>query len=436
LTAIIPLKKQAKVMISTQSLRKCISNNRDELIIYGADNFSQFPQRNATVASKSDRTLPVACSGDLVILRGKLDKAYHNWLQSLGLGSDYVVEYKAQSSDMSLSELIINDPAPIKEIIQKTGKKPIYVPWYSGQNETEVAKVLGSDLFGASYSITLKYNDKASFKAVCRQLGLPVVEGKIFEMNRDISKNFLEMKQIVNDYLSSYKTVIIRGTLGEFGMSLYKTDGSDISDVYHDILNSGEKSVIIEPFLSVISSPNDQWAISSNGNINHLGIVDQILENGMVHVASLKGGGMSPNILNTITEASFKIVSDMAESGYTGVVGIDYIDSEDGLFPVENNARFNGSSYARMIVDNIEALTSPIPCWKFIKIKTPACSFLELTERIKPILYDGKKTYSVFPYNCDKLSQTGNFSVILLAKNSDQISNLEKLLKQMDVKRN
>ncbi|RLI99380.1 MAG: hypothetical protein DRP08_07210, partial [Candidatus Aenigmatarchaeota archaeon] len=118
------------------------------------------------------------------------------------------------------------------------------------------------------------------------------------------------------------------------------------------------------------------------------------------------------------------------------VVGIDYIVSDDGIFPVENNARFNGSSYVSMIVDNIEELTSPIPCWKFIKIKTPTCSFSELTERIKPVLYDGNKLNSVFPFNCDALALTGDFAVVLLAENVERISFLEESLKMMGVKRN
>jgi predicted ATP-grasp superfamily ATP-dependent carboligase len=56
------------------------------------------------------------------------------------------------------------------------------------------------------------------------------------------------------------------------------------------------------------------------------------------------------------------VVINMAEFGYRGVVGIDYIVSDEGIFPVENNARFNASSYVSMIVDNIEKLTPPIPC--------------------------------------------------------------------------
>jgi len=64
-------------MYSYQSLRKCISNNDNELIIYGADNFSQFSRRDASVNSKCDRALPVARGDELVVLREKLDHAYH-----------------------------------------------------------------------------------------------------------------------------------------------------------------------------------------------------------------------------------------------------------------------------------------------------------------------------------------------------------------------
>ena len=44
------------------------------------------------------------------------------------------------------------------------------------------------------------------------------------------------------------------------------------------------------------------------------------------------------------------------------------LPDEKGLFPVENNARFNCSSYVSLILDNIEKLKSPIPHWKFMKI--------------------------------------------------------------------
>ncbi|HJH29143.1 MAG TPA: hypothetical protein C5S51_05540 [Methanosarcinaceae archaeon] len=423
-------------MYEYQSLRKSISNNDNELIIYGADNFSQFSRRDVSVNSKCDIVLPVACGDELVVLRGKLDQEYHKWLRSYGLGSDYVVEYNAQSRDMSLSELIINDPEPVKKIIRQIGKKPVYVPWFSGHVEAEAAKTIGADLFGATETATIKYNDKSAFKTTCRELGVPVVKGTVFDMHPENNENCIELKNIISGYLATCETVIIRGTLGEAGMSLYKTQGNDISKIYQEIAISGEKSIMIEPFLNVLSSPNDQWVISRDGNIQSLGMRDQICERGMVHIGTIKGAKTSPDILNYITKTSEKIVTNMAEFGYRGVAGIDYIVSDDGIFPVENNARFNGSSYVSMIVDNIEKLITPIPYWKFIKIKTSACSFIELTKRIKPVLYDGKKLNSVFPFSCDTLPLSGDFAVILLAENMDEIFNMEVSLKEMGVKRN
>lgn len=75
--------------------------------------------------------------------------------------------------------------------------------------------------------------------------------------------------------------------------------------------------------------------------------------------------------------------------------------------------------------------TVEYPYWKFIKIKTSAGSFLELTERIQPVLYDGKKLNSVFPYNCNALPLTGDLAVVLLAENMDRIFYLEESLKGM-----
>ena len=89
-----------------------------------------------------------------------------------------------------------------------------------------------------------------------------------------------------------------------------------------------------------------------------------------------------------------------------------------------------------MIVDNIEQkLMVPIPYWKFIKIKTSACSFLELTKRMESILYDDNKSNCVFPYNCNALPVSGDFAVVILAENMAQIINLEESLKEIGIKR-
>ncbi|PCH67079.1 MAG: hypothetical protein COC06_11820 [Bacteroidales bacterium] len=414
--------------------RDYISDNDNELLIYSADNFAQFSQRSSSVASKSDRPLAVATSNDVVVLRGTLDREYHNWLRSLGLGSDLIIEYGEDITGMSLSELILINPDPIIEIIQKTGRKPVYVPWFSGVVENEAAKALGAELFGATESETLKYNDKASFKNICKQLDIPVVEGVSFEMKPHISDNFYSMKSIIQNILQRNDTVIIRGALGESGLSLYKTRGNDIDKIYQEIADSGENVVIIEPFLNVSFSPNDQWIISRDGSINHLGIRDQICKEGLIHTGTYSKSNISIDNAEYIRDTSFKIATEMVKTGYVGVIGIDYIVCDKGVFPVENNARFNGSSYVSLIVDNIQKVFAPVPVWKFMKIKTSPCSFNELKEKLKLNIYDGEKLNSIFPYNCEALSDTGYFSLVILAENAEIISILEKKLKEIEYK--
>ncbi len=417
-------------MTNYPPLRKCISDDDSELVIYGADNFSQFPRRNGSVSSKCDRALAAACSDDLVVLRTTLDHDYYDWLRSCDLGSGHVVKYKAASNDASLSELIIDDPAPVLKVIKELGRKPVYTPWFSGAWDSKAAHVLGAELFGAPQAVTLKYNDKAEFKAICRKLTVPVVEGETFTFHPQDSANYPEMAAMVNRYLTSHKTVIIRGTLGESGMSLYKTAGMDLQDLYREIADSGEQQVLIEPFLKLTATPNDQWAIGRDGTLNHLGMLDQICEKGMVHVGNVKGQQPDQDVYDYIYDTSHHIVTDMAASGYCGVVGIDYIVSGEGIFPVENNARFNGSSYVSMVVHNIELLTATsIPFWKFIKTRTSPCSFSELTDRLTPHLYDGSKLNSVFPLNCKELAGSGYFAIVLLAENLEQILQLEDFLK-------
>ncbi len=415
-------------MTNNPLLRFIISNDEKEVIVYSADNFSQFPTRNTSVSSKCDRALAAARSNDLVILRGKLDKEYQQWLSSHGLGTDYIVEYKQPETGHTLSELIVANPNPVKKMIQKLGGNPVYVPWYSTQQETIAANIIGAELFGAAESETLKYNDKATFKALCQKLDIPVVDGAVFSIQADDNDNFRQMEILINRYKANHDTVIIRGTLGETGASLYKTQGDNLASIYQTIVASHEKTVLIEPFLKVFSSPNDQWVIDRKGKIAHIGIVDQECRDGMHHVGSLKGLELAPGVYDTITQTSLKIVTNMAKSGYCGVIGIDYIVSDEGIFPVENNARFNGSSYVHITVHNIEEKIGAVPFWKFVKLNTQPCSFAALVQQLSTVIYDGKRANSIFPLNCDALLQTGAFSIVILAQDIQHIQSLENEL--------
>lgn len=145
------------------------------------------------------------------------------------------------------------------KVIKEVGRKPVYTPWFSGDLEVKAAHVLGAELFGAPQAVTLKYNDKAEFKAICRKLTIPVIEGETFTFHPADNANYQEMTTF----------------------------------------------------------------------------------------------------------------------------------------------------------------------WKFIRTRTSPCSFFELTDRLTPHLYDGSKLNSVFPLNCKELAGSGDFAIMLLAENPEQILQLE-----------
>jgi biotin carboxylase len=301
--------------------------------------------------------------------------------------------------------------------------------------EAEAAKVIGADLFGAAEATTLHYNDKSEFKIICKDLGIPVVEGTSFEVDLNNGDNGRDMGRVILNILEQHDEVIIRGSLGESGMSLYRTTGGDIPNLYEKIVSSGEKKVIIEPFLDVISTPNDQWAIDTNRAIYHQGLADQICENRLIHIGTQNCPLPARRVSDYINETSYRIVKQMSASGYTGVLGIDYIVTCEGIYPVENNARFNGSTFVRLILNQIEIKHLSTAYWKFIKLISSPCTFSELIERLGPLLFDGNKRNSVFPYNCNAIESNGCFSIILLSEDYNHLVYLEHLLRKRGIKR-
>jgi hypothetical protein len=364
-----------------------------------------------------------------------LDLPYYEWLRSHNLSTRHVVEYRVASSEKTLAETIRDNPEPVQRCIEKVGKKPIFVPHYSGGKEAQAAEAIGAELFGSDEETILKYFSKDAFKDACKRLGIETVRGTAHEIDEDNHLDYMELEDLVSKLLHSYPSVIIKGVHGSQGSSLYTTeDASDVQEVYEQILAQRERKVLVEPFLKVIASPNDQWVINRDGQISSLGLSAQLFE-GLVHAGNLKGQYFHEDLYRKITEISHRITQNMAEQGYCGVLGIDYIISNQGVYPIENNARVNGSSYTFMIVDAVAPAIGSVPCWKFFRAKTDPCTFPELYERIGALIYDGKKRNCVFPYDCDALSMNGTFAVNLFAVDMYHIQYLERALGELGVER-
>ncbi|MEZ4753199.1 MAG: hypothetical protein R3A13_02690 [Bdellovibrionota bacterium] len=424
----------------TLTFRQSISRNKDEQVIFCTDILSE-PQRevfakiNPFVNLKSSRALPIALDEDIVVISGTLEPEYYAWLRSLGLGPKTVVAYNHQGTDKSLSELIIEDSSNIEKEITKSGRQPVLVPFYSGQTEAACAKLLSAELFGAPTGVCDKYFNKDTFKKICQSLEIPTVEGESHTLNQNKKLDIREIEKLVSSLLSNYSSVLIRGEMGSSGSSLYKTNcPSEIADLYLKMKANNDTTVLVEPLLNVIASPNDQWVINRDREISHIGLTGQLFKD-LKHAGNIKGLYFSERIYDYITSASKVIVEEMARDSYTGVLGIDYIVTEKGIYPIENNARLNGSTFTYGLVDRVEETIGKVSCWKFFKAKSDPQSFNSLAAKLGPLLYDGTAVNRIFPYDCDTLTLNGSFAAVILAEDFYHLEHLEQALQTLGVHR-
>lgn len=422
------------------SLRALISNDQEEVVVHLADILTA-PGRQSYFDSdpfshtRCSRALPIAWPEDIVVLSGPLDRDYYTWLRALNLGPEQIVSFELEKTTQSLPEIVLEDPAPVQAALLKSDRRPVYVPFYCSDADVKCAELLGADLFGCEEEVTRRYFDKHSFKEECRALNIPIVPGDVHELDTASPLNYEQMEETVGRLLSNYGKVIIRSTEGAGGgLSLFTAESPDIQELYETLVSNKEKAVLIEPLLQVISSPNDQWLIDRKGEIHHVGLSAQLFQ-GLKHVGNLEGQYYSDRVRSYISETSEKIVKRMRQFGYKGVLGIDYIICDEGIYPIENNARMNGSSYTYAIADRISEKIGPIPCWKFFKAKTEPCSFSELVARIEEVVYNGIRKNFVFPYDTDMLSRNGVFAAAILAEDMYHIDYLQDALSYMGIAR-
>ncbi len=379
------------------------------------------------------RALPIAESSDIVVLSAPLNQSYYQWLRSHGLSTEHVYSYNLEDTTSSLAEIISSNPQPVLDLIQSQSGTAVYLPFYgSEQDQITAEQILGIKFYGSEEKITLQYFDKLIFKNICTDLGIEMVEGDTHDLEPYSTLNRKELAQTVKNLLKSYEKLIIRGTIGSAGRSLFTTDNADIKDIYKELLLNNDQQVLIEPLLNVISSPNDQWIIDLSGECRHLSLTAQLFQ-GLKHAGNISGQYYSPRIQNYILEISEKIVKQMAGVGYRGVLGIDYIVSDQGIFPIENNARVNGSTYVHALAEQLEKSIGKIECWKFYKAKTIPTTFDQFRLTISEVIYDGKRINSVFPFDCDLLEEKGELTILIFAEDVYHIDYLQDVLSQKGI---
>ena len=420
----------------TASFRSCVCETSKEIGVFVCDVLSQphygTPWRtpDPSAATKSSRALPLARSDDVVVLGAPPSQDYLAWLKELGLGPRHVVVYDDPSTGLSIADRILTSPKPLKDLLAKLGRSGVYVPFYAGEKEMAAAQSLGLPLLGCSEDITLRFFNKEVFKEECRSLEIPTVEGASHEIGSSASApSCEELESLVTALLANHSSLIVRPTLGGLTPQVYRAESLNVSEVVTSLSAQHPGRVLIEPLLKVIASPNDQWCITRSRRVEHLGMSTQLFD-GLKHTGNLKGQFFSERTTSAIESMSERIAQRMSEVGYRGVLSIDYIISDQGIFPIQNNARLNGSTFAFGIIENLERLIGHIQCWKFLRVSGNLSTFGALRQRLSPVLFDGIRKNSLFIFDTDSLPTNGSVGILAAAEDMYHIEYLEGALRE------
>jgi hypothetical protein len=384
-----------------------------DVAVYAVDFLSQpdktLGKRKPFVSKKTERVLPMARSSDIVIVTESVNKQYYEWLRSVELGTDNIFELNA-SKGTPLMNAIINNVGfnSLKDYIHGFYGSKKFVPLMTIDNEPLVAKSLDLELLGGNPDTTLKYYDKNSFKKIVSKANLPVLRSKLFSSNKN---NFVSL---LENYVSRFGSLIVKPVSASAGGDTYFVDKNNFKKISSLISKKGD--FLAEEYFHKDFETNDQWFVNDSG-VYFLGVSKQVIVNNS-HI------GNDYDIRDTSgfssLESSLVVADLMKKEGYVGVFGLDYLHNEYDHFLIENNARFNGSTFTRGIIDRTG---KDFSAWKTRAIKTSPMSFNKLKSLTNDVLYTGSdKDVSFIPYDVSLLDVNGSFIGLFVGSSSESIN--------------
>lgn len=270
---------------------------------------------------------------DAVIVDGPVEGRYLDYLRGLGAGGSTLL-YPAVSGGISLMDDAIKTPG-IVEFVR--GWKGAIEPYIIGRGEEKLMEVTGRAPFATAPEVVEILNDKVFFLRLGEDLGLPIVP------------NFVGDSNATADRLRKWKDgpVIVRAGRSVGGSRVFTADGDEKRErLAERIAQAGGGLYIVQRMIETRSSPNLQFYVTPD-EVTLFGETIQLLTDGFHHTGNLFGGPIADTARDEIVSQGVALAKEAALLGYTGILGVDFIVSQNGeVYAVEFNARSNTSTSA------------------------------------------------------------------------------------------
>jgi hypothetical protein len=189
-----------------------------------------------------ERALVVARPDDVVCVANAVDKDYLQFLHNLGIGPkqwNVVVASKdnSRNSEGCLTDLLMSNNEAILTIrnLVEQGKEIVLNPYRVTQREFKLAAILEKtlgrtvNLLGGNSDIVDYANHKHNVRAKALELGIPVPEGKVVELQLDEDGRPLDLTHLysaINQFINKTGRVLIKGSTGTSGSSLFMVENN------------------------------------------------------------------------------------------------------------------------------------------------------------------------------------------------------------------
>ena len=277
---------------------------------------------------KYERVLPISRAGDIVLTKTSPEKSYLQWLRSVGLGQGKVIVVEGPSSETLPERAVKNGlRKKIDSFLGDSKYQATGCPYYGGHLENAACQHLNLQMY-AKPDLVRKYDSKINFNFLCREINVPVIDNIMIKSG--FNKKTINLSLMLNkvkQLLSITGKVIIKGEFGASGSTTTITSTVTLQSLEKLIteVNTTGLQFIIEPLLTLTSSPSSLWFISREGDIFHIRTSNQLLsKDGSVHagnefpwIISSGNSGITFNSIKFIIVLD-KIYSERSDKTFTG----------------------------------------------------------------------------------------------------------------------
>ncbi len=349
-----------------------------QIFVHDVTQLKNLTQVSATVLGleKYDqRALVLARPYDLVCVASEVNNQYLRFLSNLEVGpsNGHVIvrsEGIQEASDESLLELLMSNYEvllTLSKLVKESNRIELN-PFMASQKQFQLASTLEEitgkqiHVFAGNLAVVDYADGKHNVRAQAVELGVPVSEGNVVEIERREDGKPLDLTPLlvaINRHVRRTGRVIIKGAYGASGSStvIVEANSKSIQEALRKITERNDNRVyLVEVMLEVISSTNILIHVEpDSGGILCVSVTDQRLSEALVHDGNLYPS--SAKTIKAMISAAWKMSKWLQSEGYCGLVGFDFAEylnretRELQHFLCEINPRTNAAAYPKALME-------------------------------------------------------------------------------------